>query len=339
MIPVVLRDVDLPFSSIDMDSGPVSLRWTRAIDLADNNNQVDAVINAIILSQPGNETIKAIRDEFKKQEFESILKRLHSIIRSKNCVLFLGPEVLNCRNGNVIIPFYKHLANEFIKLLDENKIFFDTEQRSNLSYLIDRYETWSEYVLGMTENFVKDVFDKATIDETLFNLLENFDFPLIINTNPDTRLSKLFPEKYLNSYYNFSDMSPIPLPEPDRNSMQRLVYNVYGSFENEYSIVLNEKDLVDYTKTIYEKNPQLPRKISERVERCYGLFVGFNFHDWHLKILFDVLDLQEKPDNYSISDFSSFISENQKEYFERQFKMTFIKNGVLEFFNELQNQP
>jgi hypothetical protein len=53
-------------------------------------------------------------------------------------------------------------------------------------------------------------------------------------------------------------------------------------------------------------------------------------------LLFDVLDLEKEPRNFSIHDFAIKVPEFQKEYFERRYDMTFIVNSVEKFFQDLQ---
>lgn len=336
LITVVLRDVDLPFETIDLDSGAIILKWTRVIELADSHNQVESLLNELEIRFNKNDDLKSLRKDFDSQALEKTLEYLKEIIATNQCILFLGPEVLLTRQGNELIPFYKHLANEFITELDRLQIFYDKEQKQNLSYLIDRYETKEKFVLGQTERFAKKIYDNCSFDDSLFRLISRLNFPLIINANYDTQLRDLFPEKYLSSFYDLSELIHPPFPVNGWPKEKCFIYNVYGSFENEYSIVLNEKDSVDYTRKVYEKNPSIPQLINKKVKQCYGFFVGFHFTEWHLKILFDVLDLAEKPDNFSFLDLSSSVPENQKEYFERQFDMTFIKNSVDTFFKQLQ---
>jgi SIR2-like domain len=335
-IQTALRDVDIDFDNIDLDSGTKNEKWARVVELADNNNKIKSLISALIISNPGNHEIKQIKKDFEDQTLESTIAYLKEIISTDQCVLFLGPEILLTRVANKFIPFYKYLATEFVAELDKLEIYYDKDQLQNLSYLIDRYETKEKFVLGQTEKFAKNVYSNCVFDDSLFQLIASLNFSLIINANYDTKLKELFPQKYLSSYYNLSELSHPQFPLANKATGQCLIYNVYGSFENHYSIVLNEKDSVDYTRKVYEKNPSIPSFINEQVKRSYGFFVGFDFNEWHLKILFDILSLEEKPDNFSFLDFTSNVAENQREYFERQFDMTFIKNSVEGFFRLLQ---
>jgi len=326
---MVIMNFTIDMNFVDLESCAPSERWRRLFDHVENNAAISELIEGIKRTNPGNPKILEMEESFKNEQTENVINNLRDIIASRRCVLFLGPEILKVRVSDELIPFNRKLSIEFAKELDRRQIYYDQEQKFNLSYLIDRFESGNP-ILGKTENFAKNVYDSCVIDDQIFKLIERLKFPLIVNTNPDTRLVDLFSKtRFPSTYYDFSSNST---PEIMGNILGKPdithVYNIYGSFDDPYSIVFTEKESVEFARKSYERNPLIPKVINETIHKCYGLFIGFDFRDWHLKILFDVLDLKEKPKNYSITGINNNYPEYMREYFERQYDMKFIKNDI-----------
>lgn len=325
---VVTRNFTISLNQVDLENCAPFERWKRLFDYVENNAAIQQLIEGIKDIYTKDTKIIELEKSLKDEQPEKVINDLKGIIASGNCVLFLGPEILKARTDDEIIPFNRKLSDEFVLELDRKKVYYDQDQKQNLSYLIDRFES-ADKRIGRTENFSKEIYDECQIDDRLFTLIEQLNFPLIINTNPDTQLADLFGRKrFPTTYYNFSNYTTPQIEKISGSPGITQVYNIYGSFENPYSIVFTEKDSVEFARKSYEQNPLIPAAVVETVNRCYGFFIGFDFKDWHLKILFDVLNLKNKPPNYSITGINNNYPEYLKEYFERVYDMKFIKNDI-----------
>lgn len=329
----VLGQAGIRYGEIDMN-GAATAVWFNVIEYVDKNNLADVLLTALIEKYDRHLDLKQIKEDIAKLSVDTLLEHLKSIIKARQCVLFLGPHIFNCIDNNQVVSFNKYLSNQLAEELRKLRIFFDENEKDNLSYIIDRYETKKKFVSGETEKFAKKVYENGDIRDSIYRSLDKFKFPLIINTNPDVILRKFYGnDDYVHMWYDMTNTAPQTLPE-DLTS-KTIVYNIFGCFENEYSIVFTEKEAVDFAKKAYEKNPPIPNEIKNIVQKSYGLFLGFDFKDWHLKILFDVLDLKNKPGNYSISDENTNILEYNKEYYERQYNLTFLNNDLAKFLGLL----
>ena len=327
---MVTRDFTINLNAVDLDKCAPAERWKRLFDFLDNNNAVSELIEGIKRIYPGNQKILELEKHLQSENPETVINELKQIIASRRCVLFLGPEILKVELEDEKVPFNRILSTEFSKELDRRKIYYDVDQKMNLSYLIDRYERSEKIPIGKTENFAKEIYNQCEIDDRIFKLIEQLKFPLIVNTNPDTKLVDLFGRsRFSSTYYDFSSNITPEIGQILGKSDVTHVYNIYGSFEDPYSIVFTEKESVEFARKAYERNPLIPKVINETIHKCYGLFIGFNFNDWHLKILFDVLELRDKPQNYSITGIANNCPEHMREYFERQYDMKFIKNDIV----------
>jgi len=188
--------------------------------------------------------------------------------------------------------------------------------------------------MGEIEKQAFECYQNSDLGKTIYEKVAELDFPLIINTNPDVILNDLLKGKCESGFYDLSNSDSNF--KPSSKKPKTILYNIFGSFANPFSIIFTEKEAVEFTKRVYEQTPPIPEVIKDIIRKKYGIFIGFDFKEWHLKILFNVLDLKNKPGNYSLSDTNSVIMEHNKEYFERQYNMTFIKNDVFSLFRLLK---
>jgi hypothetical protein len=332
IIPI-LDKAKIEHWNIDL-RGSATAMWFNTIEYTDSYNLVDKLLSVLIETFDKNLLLKEIKEEIAKQSIPTLIQHLKSIMVGRQCVLFLGPYTFNCLDNLQISSFNNYLSRQLAGKLSANDIFYDKNEIDNLSYIIDRYETHQKFVMGDTEKVAKDIYENGSILDMLYRRLDRFTFPLIINTNPDTILETLFGEaKYIHRRYDMTNTLQEGIPE-DYPS-KTIVYNIFGSFKNPYSILFTEKEAVEFTKKTYEKTPPIPDEIKSIIAKSYGLFLGFDFKNWHLKILFDVLDLKNKPGNYSISDTHTNILEFNKEYYERQYNMTFLNDDLITFLTLL----
>ncbi|ARS39646.1 hypothetical protein CA265_08280 [Sphingobacteriaceae bacterium GW460-11-11-14-LB5] len=327
----ILDQAEIDASKIDL-TGPASTMWFNIIKRADSLNQLMKLLEVMVIKIPNNDHLKEIKADLAGASFTAQVEHLKTEIRNGHCVLFLGPHFLKYSVGNENIPFSDLFMNELIESLEKYDISYDKTETDNLSYLIDRFETRDLFVSGDTERKAKKISEENDLNSGTFNRIRQLNFPLIINTNPDTTLENLFPAYYSTGFY---DMSNSQSPPPVDNG-KPFVYNIFGSFENPASIIFTEKEAVDFTKNIYQKNPPIPEFIREIIRNRYGIFIGFDFKEWHLKILFNVLDLRNKPGNYAFTEMKSALLERNMEYYRRQYNMSFVKNDVYRLLVALQ---
>ncbi|WPU99906.1 SIR2 family protein [Mucilaginibacter sp. cycad4] len=327
----VIRDV----RSKDIDiEGASSKRWNNIVEFIKDKDDFSSTLNAISFdltqskpeSDKDRKNFEELKTEIYAQTPELLLNHLRDIINTRQCVLFLGPNAFKCIQRDRIVPFSDYLAGKFVAELNRMDIFCEPVAVNELSYLIDRYESREAASLADTKAFAAKWYREATPYIPFYEKLESLNFPVVINTNPEILFGRRAnTERFVHLRYDKSNAQAQALPAD--YSGKTIVYNIYGSFDNEHSVLFTEKEAVAFTKGAYEKNPPILQEVRTQVMQSYGLFVGFDFHDWHLKILFDVLDLRNKPGNYSVYD--GEIAEQHLEYYSRQFNMTFYTEDDL----------
>jgi hypothetical protein len=330
------EDLNDCFGNLEFRGAPKPM-WIGILDILDNYNHIDVLIRIFRDEFPRNQEIMEAQREFESQSIEGVIEFLKEIIQAKNFVLFIGPELLKCKQDDRLITFSRAFSKHITKELDKRQVFYEKEQSENLSYVIDCLEHTDRFVLGQTERMARDFFNTQLISQDIFQIISRLDVPLIINTNPDSILKNIMGESAASGFYDSSnnnvlrDLKAANISQEALQNAKTLIYNIYGSFDSPSSIIFTEKEAVDFTRRVYEKNPPIPVPITEAVKSSYGLFIGFDFHEWHFKILFDVLELRDKPENFALIDFNSTLKEQDKEYFERYYDMRFVKNSTDSF--------
>ncbi len=322
-------------------NGSANNMWENIIDYAATfTNGLERLITAMDPPMENSE-LQELSMEMAQQQPGVLAEYLRKVIAEGECVLFIGPKVFNYTLTNTVAHFNTYLVTQLSIFLDENRIFYDPDTATNLSYMIDRYESRPLYVIGDTERFAKEAYEKLlkqrALRNTIHEAIEELHFPLIINTNPDTLLGTLENKnKYIHSWYDISNSYDSVPKIPADIGERTIVYNIYGSFENAFSILFTERETVGFTKSAYKELPPMPPEVINIVNRSHGLFIGFDFKDWHHKILFDVLDLKNKPGNYAICPPDVNIMEHELEYYHRQYNMTFVQEDPQLFLLDLQ---
>lgn len=337
---------------INIDSlvtdGPSRTVWERLIGLADNQGKVIQLLTFIQQEKPDNQAIRQKVDEL-QNGIPTRVRLLADAIRANpcQCVLFLGPGVLQYQQDGIPTPFSNVLADQLAREMD-GMVYFDKsdQTRTNLNYIVQRYleqpTVLPEDLGKRAKDFYEEGLAAGRINDQIHQMLAQLPFRLIINTNPDSRLVALINEQGVKScsqrYYNVANSTEERLDMLNRPSEGVLHYNIFGSFENTASILFTESQLLNFTKRIIRRDPPLdPAVLREFDENKLYLFLGFDFDQWSMKIMFDmVLQLVKKNDR-AFSIFPQRITVNtfNREFFEKEFQMYFIQKDLIEFLTEL----
>ncbi len=336
----ILDEAGIDYSDIELE-GSMKAVWNNLVS-ALSFDQVESLLFVLTERYPGNTDISAFVENLDRGNIVNLMAHLVDIIKAKECVLFLGPWFLTCLEEQMQYPFYKYFSGKLADKLTQNHIYYDHAQRRNLSYIIDRYETKERFATVDTQNEALTAYREGRPSDIFYRQVFSLKFPLIINTNPDMILPDLFGNNCHFDYYDITN-------NPDERNIQSqmlsssednktIVYNIYGSFKNQRSVLLTEKDAVNFTKKIYSSQEGIPDALKSIIRERYGIFLGFDFREWHFKILFDVLDLKNKPGNYCFVETYMNVMEHDQEYYERYYHMTFIKNDILKMFDQLKQK-
>ncbi|MCB0523623.1 MAG: SIR2 family protein, partial [Saprospiraceae bacterium] len=118
-----------------------------------------------------------------------------------------------------------------------------------------------------------------------------------------------------------------------------LLYNLFGDVEDSASLILTEKDRLNFIEDIIQHNNAIPNAILKHFKDDKDkiiLFLGFDFEQWHLRILPKKIFQKEEINAPIFVPYGDKeITKNAMVFYNRQYKMEFLQDEPLEFVKEL----
>ena len=309
-----------------------------------------ALIQAIAKDYPKDDELKAIIGELQNGYLDK-LERLTKMIASDQCILFLGPGVLKI-NGSENI-FNDALSEILRNKLEKATIYFDPTQQDNLAYIVQRFykipKTFPGQAGHEAANLYKSYFDSGRINDSVFDKLSNVPWKLVINANPDDILSKMMekqnPGSVLRRKYTISNnIDERTLTQQVINDMndvkenkKSFFYNLFGTFEEQHSILYTEADFLEFINSVVNKAPALHSQVTSAFDdKKHYLFLGFDFDQWYFKILVKTLKLYNKEERaLSLTGGLKRFSESNLDFFEQEYKFFFVEDDIDPFLTQL----
>ncbi|MEL6863881.1 MAG: SIR2 family protein [Bacteroidota bacterium] len=267
--------------------------------------------------------------------------QLINAIEQKVCILLLGPATSTLQKGGKAWPLANAFAQELAKTLKEKEIEFEAKEDSNLRYIAQRYLTIPNMIPTQPAYLAQDFFRKYAEVSQLHLDLAALPFYLIINTNPDDLIRKAFEQankEYVAGYYHFKKDAEKDIEEAEEE--QCIIYNIFGDLNKDYkSVIVTEQDQIEFTSKIMEKKPRIPTKITSEFDReKVYLLLGFNYEEWHLRLLLDSFNLQDNIGLYTPSKGPFSITKPTEQFFSSAFRFRFIDNDIPAFVEELKRR-
>ena len=262
-------------------------------------------------------------------------------IREGSCVLFLGPGALTAKQPDgtyrsLIECCANHLAR------DLNLSAGESDSLAQVTSTLRMRNLLSDTMIIAA---VQDFYQKAEREAELHPLLEqlaDLPFRIIVNTSPDDFFARFYAQAVRDfhfDYYNFRKPTPDPLYKFG-DEAPPLIYNLFGYYKKPESLVLTYGDQLIYVNKITgAQHERLPDSLlaAFNVPRFY-LFMGFDFEDWSLRILFDALFRNARN---SIQPFAYPLrgepdaGPQAKVFFQGEFRMEFPKVDMETFVSNL----
>jgi len=264
---------------------------------------------------------------------------IHSIERGK-CILMLGPRVATEMQDGVDRPLFEILAEELADHLESVPVATD---RSNILEVAERYRVLRQ--VRDLDELVWSFYSKrrGTPSPPVFDDLAALPFQTVLSTSHDDFLSNSFnarPDKQCEvDYYHSGTKRPLhkmgTIEAP-------LIYQLFGSIEEEESLVLSETALLDFLVSVISEKPPLPdalRALMQERNQSF-LFLGFDFDHWQMRILLHVLHGNDRRSRSLALDAfgSADVSEGQSHsvFYGDGFGINFENTNAAEFARELR---
>ena len=238
-------------------------------------------------------------------------------INDECCILLIGQNLYKDSEQRVLQDMlYKRLKNKF-----EDELF-DMFPEDGF------FVTTDNSIINDMRRIVKNFYKKDYPDETLKKIAQ-IPFHCIITLTPDMLLKRTFDKYGIKPQFDrFSMTKPVNknLKEPNKNNP--LIYNMFGSIEEDETIVLTHNDFFNYLKNIIG-DERLPTEVKKSIDKATDLiFLGFPFEKWWVQLLMRLLGLHVFPGRNRWAIKGTKIAR-------KQFRIKFIEDDADDFINLL----
>ena len=262
-------------------------------------------------------------------ELDRKVSRLVKKILSRDCVLVLGPRVAAPPEVSAAeLPIDNHVASRLLEDLGE-----DSSEPTELRRAIARYEKAKSPSACRT--MIQDIVSELDPYSTdLHRQLALLPFRLVLLATPDRMMARAYEtmdpangvKQAQQACYDYCRgvAADLDLTAPTVESP--IVYSLLGRHDQPSSMVLNDRNLLDYLVKIVKENPALPDRVRAtlRAPSTVFLFVGFGFTNWWLRLLLKVLEVtgvENRVDSLALEDacnFTAAASQEHKGFFESE---------------------
>ncbi len=269
---------------------------------------------------------------------------------TESCVLWLGPQVCAFSENGEQVSVQVRLARKLAEFIRQhNKIPFDIDPRlaEQLEYMgqkfllisnENRVPSVKEFDLRLRiRDWSEDLFKNAE-PTPLHRLIAELPFHLIINTNSDQLIVKALAEagKYKTAYgyYNFRKNEENQGQIPNPSVEAPLVFGLMGCYKDYSSLVVTEAHRVDFFEKFVRNEPRVPDHLMKHLDKDKKhIFLGFNWDDWPLKLLF-----QRFPDIRDCTNYApaSPADRSVRDFFKEHFQVEFVATSDEEFLLSLK---
>lgn len=275
--------------------------------------------------------------------YESILQQ----VEDGSCILFLGPGAIMAKQTDGSFRPVTELCANF--LVQKYGLTLAPQEAESLSFvtslLLNRsHGRIADIILrGEVQKFYEQMGRTIQLPPMLEHLAD-LPFRIIVNTTHDNYFAELYesagvPKRF--AYYNFEKPDPKdPLYTFDAGAAP-LIYNLLGFYgEKPQSMVLSYSDQLNFINKITgQQNEAPPNSLLKALDKpVFHLFMGFDFNDWSLRVLFNAIFRNERK---NMQPFAYRFKTDEdagvqaKVFFQGEFDMVFPTADMETFVTEL----
>lgn len=260
-----------------------------------------------------------------------LLRRL----QKDKAVLLIGPEVIMASHHSdqtLKEALQTYIQNDLEGILEEDELKrIQYYSEDGFFFLEDSCR------LDVIES-VQSFYEMQNVTH-LYRKLAQLPFHLTISLSPDRLLTQAFEALDLPYHFHYYDKTNFNKNFDDKklnfkpSKDNRLIYNIFGSIDNETSLILSYDDLFEFIQRIFN-NYKLPKTIEDTLisAKCF-IFIGFNYSKWYLKLLLRLMNMHQKM--RKIYGMDKPIKKDIEAFFVNEFDMNFTHLDATSFIDEL----
>ena len=251
-------------------------------------------------------------------------------IKDEKCILFVGPDSVMQAPG---VSYHQQLINspgfqnnKQFKYLPREEIFLLTKTfyRGNL---VSKFKDYCQQHPYYDETYKK-------ITEIPFHtIIVVTQYPFLIQSFQNNNIA--FQHRWFSKSFDKSK----PEEEIETPSAETpLVYNLFGRFETDDSLLLTYTDLFDYASVMLNENT-IPTKLKDLVKSADEIiFLGFKFEKWYVQLLLRLFKLNDLNAGFERLSIMSGDEADVLNICETDFSMNFIDDNIDTFINALYDK-
>ena len=352
VIPVRMDECEIPYEELR--------KYTYQDLFPDWAGGIQKILKSMGVEKISPEITNDLQDYLisKDDEWTELLQYIYE----KKCTPFVGSEA-HVR----WIPSDRNIAVKWTE--DFGYPFEDSYQLPQVAQYLAIKEDDEMSPKNLLSNILKKIsppnFSLSEYQNTLYVVLADLNLPLYITTNYDHLMEEALKSRgkdpksefcrwndNITQYANragirsvFEDKRYNPTPA------RPLVYHLHGDMDNPRSMVLTEKDYVDFVINMgkWDKNPILPTLVQTSFATSSQLFVGYRLKDMNSRIIFrsiaNFLAAIEPPLSLAVVSPSMNISNKNKDaqkylngYAKDMFKLNIYWSDPFLFSIELRKR-
>jgi hypothetical protein len=219
-------------------------------------------------------------------------------------------------------------------MTDEEIPIEDPNTLRLVAQIFENRKTLADLRIEVKNFYLQDAQTLPHRQDPVFESLAALPFPLFVTSRHDSTLEHFLRQQgkkpQVKSYSvkgnrtaNLGELGTVQEP---------LIYRLYGSFDDPYSLVLTENDLLTFLVKVASEDPGLPKDLQNLFQEKSLLFLGFGFGNYYLRILLHILGLSQLGlsqlyNSYALDQ--APVPEAQGEIFKQRLKesVLFYEHG------------
>ena len=298
---------------------------------------------------------------------ENIVEDIVKAIKKRKCILVTGPSLYYTSRLDQKFFFDDGLIQNLVKKY-KLKVQFEDVGRFSLSDIIELCisehkgnQSRASIITDLKDDieffYKSQVINSSGNINSVLKKLSDLQFPLIINTTLDYLLFFAHGNRALFDYYHFKSgryLSNYPGFTKESKTVEDLekkfgqngltfIYNIYGTIDNQDSFLLTENDRLEFVKKIFKNYQHIPSLIRGLLTSNDSVFLilGFDLHEWHLKMLLFLFELYESSNiGYALDQYAN-SKVNQVNpvqiFYDNIYNCKFVSTSVEEFVTNIHS--
>ena len=241
--------------------------------------------------------------------------------KEKNCVLLLGPGLAIDKKGMSLLPglinYFKQKQLDIEEDIDN--LYFCKKQTRTRAY-------------GYLKEYYRDNCEPSDVHK----LLARIPCHLYVSINPDLLMKQALEDYGVEHEFKYY-VKGQPAEEVANPATERpLVYNLFGSVDNQQSLIFTHDDLIQYMLSIIREF-KLPQNLRGTMENSlYFIFLGFDFEKWYLRL---ILKMFLDENKLSIASEAGVGTQDKlRTFYAGNYGLEFVEHHLEEYIKDVYDE-